>query len=61
MGFLLNALITVVIATGIMIFGSALIEAGRRRGFDPISGIAKFLSPTDSRTQTDALAANAGA
>lgn len=54
MNLIVSALVSVLVSTLLLIVGSALIEAMRRRGFDPIARLATIISPTD------VMSANAG-
>lgn len=51
MNLVISALVSVLVSTFLLVAGSALIEAMRRRGFDPIDRIANLLSPVDMTAQ----------
>lgn len=61
LNWLITVITAIVLATLVTIGVQSLLEALRRRGFDPIGDVAKFLSPTDSRSEADASAIVAGA
>jgi len=42
---LVDAAISIAISLAVFIVFSALLEAGRRRGMDPVADIARMLSP----------------
>lgn len=53
-GLLISFLIAVFTSAIVLIFGSSLIEAMARRGFNPVERFATILSPEDVRLSLDA-------
>lgn len=55
---LVGVLVSIFISLVSFIVLAALLEAGRRRGFDPVASIARVLSPDTGPAPVDPLGAD---